>query len=221
MNHKINIYEYPTDPALLPEYRIAVMQAALDPKNQVESCHASIWLLVGIGERLWDWVNVRYRIKRPAPEPKTPTTVMGWLLTLPYECRVLAIRNCDAGVADKPCEDLASAVDGAFYWYKTPEGHDFWSRVKSSIVRGFPLPPIPNQPKPKKLVPWTATTFPIGCVIRVRGSGFSCILTPLKIGPEWVCMFERMLDYHQLKDGYEHSVDGGKTWLPCGTYVDE
>lgn len=298
MNPNINIYEYPTDPALLPEYRIAVMQAALDGA-QVEAMHSHVWLLVRNGDRLWDWVNAKYRIKRPAiakgnnphnltedqvgvkdgwrlltkeeilyqdrvnacadanhsiwgwaigrqnwqqgragtcvlntyrtkqpegyflpPVSKVPTTVMGWLLTLPHGYRVRAIRNMEQHKADYPASSMKRALDGGFIWAESQESHQFWSQVYKHYDGGdVPLPPIPEQPKPKKLVPWTSQTCPpLGTWFRNSDDGDSFYYWTLT-AKDWSKMnwwSGEMLPFDDFR-GVEYSTDQGKTWLPCGT----
>ncbi len=138
MKPQINIYEYPTDLSLLPDYRIAVMQAALEGM-QVEAMHSHVWLLVRNGDRLWDWVNAKYRIA-----------------------------------------------------------------------------------KPKKLVPWTLETAPRGYVLHRYKNGSANVRMVLG----WFEHGLALASWHQITDrelygnllaNSEHSLDGGKTWLPCGT----
>lgn len=42
---------------------------------------------------------------------------------------------------------LAAAIDSGIHWARTPEGHEFWSRVCSAARRGDfdDLPPLPED----------------------------------------------------------------------------
>lgn len=75
---------------------------------------------------------------------------------------------------------------------------------------------IKSEPK---LRPWKQEEVPLGCSLRHKS------LTSIVsiIG----CKFEKGVSFHDaslfisrtyqtLLDSYEHSTDGGKTWLPCG-----
>ncbi len=87
----------------------------------------------------------------PAPEPPhapgdpaewQPTTIRGWLETLPDGYRERALANMGEGSGlrgSTEADDLGTAVAYAFNWTESPEGHDFWSRVS----RGE-LPPLPE-----------------------------------------------------------------------------
>ncbi len=89
----------------------------------------------------------------PAPEPPhapgdpaewQPTTIRGWLETLPDGYRERALANLGASIAgDEIRGDLGDALAGAFVWGDSPEGHDFWSLVS----RGE-LPPLPEPAPP-------------------------------------------------------------------------
>jgi len=65
MKSKINIYEYPEDVSLLPEYRIAVMQAALEGK--ITERFVSFGWCQCIP--CWDWYTEEYRIAKPTIAP--------------------------------------------------------------------------------------------------------------------------------------------------------
>ena len=62
------------------------------------------------------------------------------------------------------------------------------------------------KPEPK-LRPWTADEVPLGAWFRPKGRTWDRSLIA------WVsCEADRVL----WLDEREHSLDGGKTWLPCG-----
>lgn len=66
------------------------------------------------------------------------------------------------------------------------------------------------------LRPWTADEVPIGAILRYKGNNQSIrmlIVCNLQIG---LCGYQTNYPYDYLRDEMEHSIDGGKTWLPCG-----
>jgi len=61
----VNIHEYPEDASLLPQYRVAVMQAALE--GQPVECRwhlGSVWWKA-IASPQWNWAAMNYRIAPP------------------------------------------------------------------------------------------------------------------------------------------------------------
>jgi hypothetical protein len=62
---KVNIHEYPKDESLLPQYRVAVMQAALEGKPvEYDAPHrGEDWS--SVEEPVWNWAKYRYRIASP------------------------------------------------------------------------------------------------------------------------------------------------------------
>lgn len=58
-----------------------------------------------------------------------PTTVRGWLETLPEPIRERALKQCNA--PNSSCESLVSAIQQFADWSKeTKEGHSFWLGVQ-------------------------------------------------------------------------------------------
>jgi hypothetical protein len=58
------------------------------------------------------------------------------------------------------------------------------------------------------LRPWTADEVPLGCQLRSKS-----------YHPDYRFLIDRTANAEVREDwlkGYEHSTDGGKTWLPCG-----
>lgn len=74
----------------------------------------------------------------PAPEP---TTIRGWLETLPDGYRERALANCDC--PDNRCVNLSDATL-SIKWADTPEGVVFWSRVCGWACGWCDLPPLPE-----------------------------------------------------------------------------
>ncbi len=74
-------------------------------------------------------------------ESEQPTTIRGWLETLPDGYRERALANTDARHHDAPAEDLGDAIACAFDWQGSPEGIGFWSTIRHG--KGFPPLPEP------------------------------------------------------------------------------
>lgn len=225
---KPNIYEYPIDISLLPAYRIAVMQAAMDGmvvewRSRIMD-DAKDWQPL-VNQPSWNWRDSDYRIAKPIyPKdcmvkwPSKPTTVIGWLLTLPQPYRTLAIRNLFECRADNPCQSLSQAIGDGFGWADSPERWDFWQRLTWHYT-GCQTP-LPLIPEPKKLVPWNNSTAPLPCIIRHKQnhSERHQVLVAECRGVVFIRKMEtRQYTYGYLLEQFEHSIDGGKTWLPCGT----
>lgn len=169
------------------------------------------------------------RTKRPAgyflpKPPKQPETVMEWLLTLPKEYRVLAIRNMNETTKDVRRLDLPSAISTAFVWGGSPEGHGFWESVRTSLEQGTPLPPIPTpESAPKKLIPWTLETMVWPDCVRSKDNHTKVYGVQLAdsnglvlgVRPEGCAIY--ITTWQRLYDESEYSIDHGQTWLPCGS----
>ena len=70
-----------------------------------------------------------------------PTTIRGWLETLPDGYRERALANMLKGCSGtSKRSNLSDALAGAFTWVESPEGHDFWSTIR----RGEGFPPLPE-----------------------------------------------------------------------------
>ena len=64
------------------------------------------------------------------PEPPTkPTTIEGWLRTLPPDEAERALRNCSPSEEEEPCESTDGALFQAFSWATSPEGIDYWHAI--------------------------------------------------------------------------------------------
>lgn len=78
-----------------------------------------------------DLLDSVYRTKLPAghflPRPK-PTTVRGWLETLPSGYRERALQYCN--IPDVRATSLSGALQCGFLWEDAPEGDVFWCAVK-------------------------------------------------------------------------------------------
>ena len=93
--------------------------------------------------------------------------------------------------------------------------------VETNKTHPFRFRLAPETPA-KKLRPWTPEEVPVGVKIREREcDGW---FTPTCAGAGEI---EAIVDgaietvkLTELADDYEHSLDNGKTWLPCGVEVD-
>lgn len=81
------------------------------------------------------------------------------------------------------------------------------------------------EPPSKKWRPWKPEEVPVGALIRhKRVPGVGLILgngASYKLGSAFVDRYQiRIEPCGMALDNYEHSLDNGKTWLPCGVEVD-
>lgn len=67
---------------------------------------------------------------------ETPTTIKGWLLTLPEPARSQALllaetnyANCELGIDKIEASTIATALYSAFNWKHTPNGTQYWMEV--------------------------------------------------------------------------------------------
>lgn len=56
-------------------------------------------------------------------------TVKNHLLQLPADVAEKAIINANIQVLDQRADDICDALLMAFYWDKTPQGHDYWEAI--------------------------------------------------------------------------------------------
>jgi hypothetical protein len=73
-------------------------------------------------------------------EPEQPTTIRGWLETLPDGYRERALANMDHRFAAVDSINMGLALIEAFTWCDSPEGHSFWSSIADDGV----FPPLPE-----------------------------------------------------------------------------
>lgn len=81
--------------------------------------------------------------------PAKPTTVLGWLCTLPEGYKQRAVQNLENDRVSNPATSLGAALGDAFIWRKSPEGYAFWSEVSDWVVGIACLPPLPALPAEK------------------------------------------------------------------------
>lgn len=78
----------------------------------------------------------------------------------------------------------------------------------------------PEPPKPK-LRPWRPEEVPVGALIYFpgyyrKGVIAGIVWNALNNKTQLFCGFQCVDSDRALKDGWQHSTDGGKTWKPCG-----
>ena len=69
-----------------------------------------------------------------------PTTVLGWLETMPEPWRGQAIASLYPGRGDKVVSSMKNAMNEMFWWSTTPEGKDYWFAVSNHYLCGTDLP---------------------------------------------------------------------------------
>lgn len=222
MSSFIDIYNYPSDPSLVPEYRVAVMQAALagmPVQFRTTLAFAPCWK--SVATPCWNWEVSDYRIDPDSKPAPAPTTVEGWLRLLPDGYRERALGYTPNEMRSKPVRKLSDALGVAFPWVSTVEGHDFWAEVFMACLRGsatFPL--IPETPKTiKEWRPWTLDTAPRLNVLLRPTVNRAVHRIPTGWEREGINLLKGWISYPGLLDKWEHSLDGGKTWSRCGTQV--
>jgi hypothetical protein len=75
------------------------------------------------------------------------------------------------------------------------------------------------EPPAKRYRPWTPEEVPLDAWYRTSLKSISrlCAVTETRVK---ACSTGDWFTYEQLWDLAEHSIDNGKTWLPCGVEVE-
>lgn len=71
--------------------------------------------------------------------------------------------------------------------------------------------------KPKVLTPWNVDNCPVGAQVR-HDKGYDRCLIISATSTAFYMRDNRFWTYGDAAKLCEHSIDGGKSWLPCGTY---
>ena len=107
-----------------------------------------------------------YVVARPMKDYKPdPTTVKGWLETLPDGYRERAISQGDKNWLDDMCGNLSDAIHDFQEWDTTEEGADFWKQMSQWSIACDGLPPLPEQ-EPLNPASDTPSLFPTGAEAR-------------------------------------------------------
>jgi hypothetical protein len=64
--------------------------------------------------------------------------------------------------------------------------------------------------------PWTADEVPLGCILKTKSTNSVWLLIGRNNVGEILIAGDKYQSPEWLLREYEHSTDGGKTWLPCG-----
>ena len=81
---------------------------------------------------------------------------------------------------------------------------------------------IATEPPAKKWRPWTAEDVPFGALLRTKGGHFIHMIVAFNTAPKAVYAGQSWAgDVVYCLEHAEHSIDNGKTWLPCGVEVTE
>ena len=105
-------------------------------------------------------------------------------------------------------------------WHKYEVDFSVWDW--HNYMHNFPA----HEPK-RVLVPWTKDTVPREAWFRERTKRFNELriiaITENFIGfsSPGTLKDNLSLGYTLITREFEHSLDGGKTWLPCGTWKEE
>lgn len=89
-----------------------------------------------------------------------------------------------------------------------------FSKTKESYL--FRLAP---EPPAKRYRPWKPEEVPVGAQIRAIGLRWRGLILSVCANGEIHCMTGFIPAEHALAN-HEHSINNGKTWLPCGVEVE-
>jgi hypothetical protein len=217
---KIDIYNYPpegTSPLDLARFQVAVMEAAErgEPVEVFDTLFPHQGWCLTAGALFNDWGSLRYRIARlKVAKGHNPTKLTeeqvgvedGWRLLAPEELggvlrhpdhgRSLSLYYDDSGDWDDS-DDPCSAIPAEWtYRTKKPVGYFL----------------------PKTQTPWTFQTAPKGCVLLRPNVNDSIVHLVTSWDQTGVSIaLPGFLSYSSLASKWTHSLDGGKSWLPCTT----
>lgn len=62
-------------------------------------------------------------------------TIKEWLEELDEPYRTQALNNMDIEDSEVDAYSLCEAVGIAFYWYDSPEGHDYWDELSEQLIK--------------------------------------------------------------------------------------
>jgi hypothetical protein len=230
----MNIHSYPpkgTPEKELLQYQIAVMQAAANGQpvefRAMSGFADPVWCrCIDVS---WNWGVTMYRIASPKiaaghnPNNLTEEQVGvsdGWRLLSLEEANHFSL----AVSGNRHLKDAECFYPSKQGWHpcESPIGWR-WSQsyaFRTKHPAGFYLP----KKKVRKLVPWTFDTAPKGLVL-VRPNANQRII---HVAQRWserrgVGFQGGNVDFEGMLQFWTHSLDGGKTWSPCGveTEVEE
>lgn len=75
----------------------------------------------------------------------------------------------------------------------------------------------PDDLNPKALRPWRPEEVPLGAQFRIYGAhGYRSIALAVRPSEHGVRFYDVVVTTELLLSDHQHSLDGGRTWLPCG-----
>jgi hypothetical protein len=111
---------------------------------------------------------------------------------------------------------MQAFVDGEEVQYspKQGKGSSFWTTTDNPL---WNWEHYDYRIKPAKtLRPWTADEVPLGAMLRYKGNQQSIRFLIVSNMERGIAGYNTHWPYQALLEEMEHSLDGGKTWKPCG-----
>lgn len=106
-------------------------------------------------------------------------------------------------VSFKGCRQIESRLRDSSLWFIDNNPTWNWAAVEYRI-------------KPTAtLRPWTADEVPLGAFMRPKQGNWRSLILAVDSAGKLIAMHATFSREAALEH-YEHSTDGGKTWLPCG-----
>ena len=129
-----------------------------------------------------------------------------------------------AWVRGKRVEAMFEDEDGGEWLPVDPVGRTLSDHHGASVFNDAEFRfRLAHEPLAKKFRPWTPEEVPVGALFRFNNTG----------SHQWIVTGCNLVVIHvsnparnsipmedALTEGCEHSLDNGKTWLPCGVGVD-
>jgi hypothetical protein len=97
-----------------------------------------------------------------------------------------------------------------------------WSALHDRPSFTDPIECYRIKPEPK-LRPWRPEEVPLGAWFRMCEGGWRLGMVAVAHSAVVIGVTatrQEAVSFEVLRDQYEHSIDGGKTWLPCGIMED-
>jgi hypothetical protein len=83
---------------------------------------------------------------------------------------------------------------------------------------------LASEPPAKRYRPWTPEEVPVGALVRTKGAGRPSRWMIVAVCSKGIttCGGDKCVSHNEawFLETTEHSIDNGKTWLPCGVEVE-
>jgi hypothetical protein len=218
------------DPLVWMEYRHAVERAAIVDKKPVEERGTyDVWREPRHDASVFDWLDSTYRIAPPAPDPLDAVAPghnpERWTVRILMEGKAkigASLRVMDSeevrGLRGAGSNTIyARAIGGK--WLDQPHG-----TLLDGITYATTQPPgyfLPKSAPVKRIVPFTAATFPKGEVwVRREGWADGARSLVVAVCEDHILAGQSLRVNFKTGKGMKHSLDGGNTWLPWGVEVE-